>query len=203
MFVKICGLTSVDETSFINEYKPDYVGMVLFFEKSKRNIDVAKAKDIMKELDPSIKKVAVTVSPDATQVMAICLAGFDVIQIHGQINEGVMDVLSIPMWKAFNVSDMPEYDLLAENDKITGFVFDAAEPGSGKGFDYDLLSSIRRIPGKLFILAGGLNAENIESAVEGVQPDLVDVSSSVEYKDRLGKDPKLVGEFVQAVRNLK
>lgn len=38
--IKICGIKYDEDIGIINELKPDYAGMVLFFEKSKRNIAI-------------------------------------------------------------------------------------------------------------------------------------------------------------------
>lgn len=71
MIVKICGITDVEETEYLNENNVDMVGMVLYFPKSKRNITLEKAKEIMASLNENIKKVAVVVSPSIEQVKAL------------------------------------------------------------------------------------------------------------------------------------
>ena len=43
MIVKICGITTTNEAEYLNKVKIDLAGMVLFFEKSKRNITIDKA----------------------------------------------------------------------------------------------------------------------------------------------------------------
>jgi len=85
--IKICGLTSPAEARYLNENHVDFAGMVLFFPKSKRNISIEQAKDIMAALDASIKRVAVVVSPSIEQIRQIEAAGFDYVQIHGEIPE--------------------------------------------------------------------------------------------------------------------
>ena len=85
--IKICGLTSPAEARYLNENHVDFAGMVLFFPKSKRNISIEQAKEIMAALDASIKRVAVVVSPTIEQVRQIEAAGFDYVQIHGEIPE--------------------------------------------------------------------------------------------------------------------
>lgn len=82
--IKICGLTSSAEARYLNENHVDFAGMVLFFPKSKRNISIEQAKEIMAALDASIKRVAVVVSPSIEQVRQIEAAGFDYVQIHGK-----------------------------------------------------------------------------------------------------------------------
>lgn len=198
--IKVCGLTEVREAEYLNRLKIDFAGFVLFFPKSKRNISIEKAEEIMKHLDKNIKKTAVVVSPATEQIIDICNSGFDYIQIHGKIEEEVLKMAQIPVLKAFNVDDMDEFKMYSSNEKIAGYLFDAAEPGSGITFDWDILSQIER-DGKLFILAGGLNPDNVRKAVAAVNPDMVDVSSGVENDDGFGKDILKIEKFVKQIRN--
>lgn len=198
--IKVCGLTEVREAEYLNRLKIDFAGFVLFFPKSKRNISIEKAEEIMKHLDKNIKKTAVVVSPAKEQIIDVCNSGFDYIQIHGKIEEEVLKMAQIPVLKAFNVDDMDEFKMYSSNEKIAGYVFDAAEPGSGRTFDWDILSQIER-DGKLFILAGGLNPDNVRKAVAAVNPDMVDVSSGVENDDGFGKDILKIEKFVKQIRN--
>ena len=87
-------------------------------------------------------------------------------------------------------------------DGISGILLDAPEYGSGKTFswqDFPMKKrrewQERRIP---FILAGGLSSENVEEGIRLFEPDVVDVSSSVEGEH--GKDHKKVEAFVRKVR---
>lgn len=197
--VKICGLTSPAEARYLNENHVDFAGMVLFFPKSKRNISIEQAKEIMVALDASIKRVAVVVSPSIEQVRQIEAAGFDYIQIHGEI-PGTEAAIAIPILKAFNVSDMNSYEKCHNDSRIAGYVFDAIEPGSGKTFDWRLVDNIPRDE-KLLLLAGGLNPDNVRMAIEAVHPDGVDVSSGVENDDGAGKNPEKIHNFVVAVKS--
>ena len=62
MIVKICGITDVEETEYLNENNVDMAGMVLYFPKSKRNITLEKAKEIMEDNpDLFIKAIAAMV----------------------------------------------------------------------------------------------------------------------------------------------
>ncbi len=205
MKIKICGLVSCDDAKIVNEAEADFAGMVLFYEKSKRNIDIEKAKEIIAALEPAVKAVAVVVSPDIEEAKAICAAGFNYIQIHGRLDEETLDAITIPIIKAFNVADLKdlsEFDKYAEDDKVVGFVLDAALPGSGQQFDYSTVENLDR-HGKMLILAGGLNSSNVLEAIAHVKPDGVDTSSGVEYEDgRSGKDRLKVLSFVHTVRGI-
>ena len=194
--VKVCGLTDTVEADYLNKNKVDFAGFVLFFPKSKRNISIEKAEQIMAELDENIKKVAVIVSPDESEIQQINGSGFDYVQIHGEIKDRLLEQISKPVFKAFNIKDIKNIHKYQNNAKIVGYVFDAAVPGSGKVFDWSILNDIKR-DAKTFILAGGLNDSNVREAVKLVNPDVVDVSSGVEYDSGSGKDPEKIKQFIR------
>lgn len=196
VLVKVCGLTDTVEADYLNKNKVDFAGFVLFFPKSKRNISIEKAEQIMAELDENIKKVAVIVSPDESEIQQINGSGFDYVQIHGEIKDRLLEQISKPVFKAFNIKDIKNIHKYQNNAKIVGYVFDAAAPGSGKVFDWSILNDIKR-DAKTFILAGGLNDSNVREAVKLVNPDVVDVSSGVEYDSGRGKDPEKIKQFIK------
>lgn len=225
--IKICGFTEVSEVGFLADARRmfkvagdrkdqngcvRYAGIVMFCEKSKRNVTPEKAAKIIRAIRKLeeegifISITAVTVSPDIKQVSIIEELGFDIIQIHGELKKEVLDALSIPVFRAYNIESGDEFReeiLNTENGrKISGIVLDAKEPGSGSSFDWNLAGKFDR-KGKLLILAGGLNETNVSEAVRIVRPDVVDVSTGVEYKDgtRPGKDPERIREFTDAVIN--
>ena len=94
--VKICGITGEQEIEWLNEYKPDFAGFVLFFPKSRRNIELEKAAESdRRSLPPDIATVAVAVKPTAEQAKAIKGAGFDYIQIHGEVPDEVLQAADL------------------------------------------------------------------------------------------------------------
>lgn len=200
MKIKICGITAVEEALWLNEIGVDYAGFVLFFEKSKRNIEVEKAREILSALDDSIIPVAVTVQPTRSQIREIEAAGFGVIQIHGEIPQGDLAAIQIPIWKAFNVKDMSYFQQYEAMDNVEGYVFDAQTPGSGKRFDWSLLETLPKTR-KQILLAGGLTPDNVAEAVRvmGDRIDGVDTSSGVEKDTGAGKDREKIECFVKAL----
>ncbi|MDD6483389.1 MAG: phosphoribosylanthranilate isomerase [Clostridiales bacterium] len=198
MKIKICGLTKPEEARYLNENKVDFAGVVMFFPKSRRNTEPDMAKQILCALSPQIKKTAVVVSPTPEQIGIIAGCGFDYIQIHSTLSKEVLDASPLPILKAFNISDMEQYEYFHSADKIHGYVFDSPKPGSGKTFDWNLVRSLPR-DDKLFFLAGGLDPENVKDAIRALKPDGVDISSGVEYKNG-GKDPRKIELFVKNVR---
>lgn len=212
ILVKICGLTRVEEAAYVNQYHADLAGMVLFFPQSSRNLTISQAEAVMHALNPIIQKVAVVVSPNFEQIRQIEAAGFDYIQIHGELSSDIISAVHLPILKAYNVTDMKQYEKYQQYPQIVGYVLDAQEPGSGKTFDWKLAEQIPR-DGKLLFLAGGLNPENVKQAIVQVHPDGVDVSSGVEYDHSVngsisgrvlsnpGKDPIKIKRFIENVRS--
>lgn len=191
--IKICGFTKVEEIAYIESLPVDFMGMVLFFPKSKRNISIEQAKKIIEAAPEEIHKVAVVVSPTLEQVREIERAGFDFIQIHGTMAEDLWENIHLPVIRAYN----GETGAVEENDQIFAYLLDAASPGSGKVWDWKAVSSFDA-KGKNIFLAGGLTPENVAEAMQTVHPYGVDVSSGVERTEG-GKDQEKISKFVKEV----
>lgn len=202
--IKICGMTNIHDIECVNDNDVDFAGFVMFFPKSKRNIHPSTAIELLKYLKTSIKSVAVVVSPTVEQIEIIQdYCKFDYVQIHGVLEDDVIRAAKIPILRAFNVSNMDEFDKYRSCDKIVGYVFDAAEPGSGRVFDWSLVKNVNCPGNKILLLAGGLNSENVGDAIKYLHPYGVDVSSGVEKNCGVGKDSYKVSEFVRNVRAIE
>lgn len=222
--IKICGMTCEADIEAVNTYLPDYIGFVLFFPKSKRNISIEQAKHLLKKVDKKIQTVAVVVSPTTEQVRQIEEVGFDYIQIHGTVTGEVYEQCTLPVLRAFNVSDLDKLEEYEAKEKIKGYVFDSKTPGSGKTFDWNLLNDIRkrqRIVAsdkdvsnigtknkdtkKMIFLAGGIDEMNVKRAIAEVTPDVIDLSSAVEKTSAdgtfRGKDPEKIKAIVTIVHD--
>ncbi|MBR1724873.1 MAG: phosphoribosylanthranilate isomerase [Ruminococcus sp.] len=197
--VKLCGMTTPEDIGLVNRLRPEYAGFVLFFPKSRRNLGLAKAVELKAQLH-GVKAVAVTVSPTPEQAEDICSAGFDYIQIHGELYEETYSKCTIPIIRAFNDFQIGELARCDRLENVTAYLFDAAEPGSGKIFDWDKLAKLPRGGRRLF-LAGGLTPENVAHAIATVRPDCVDVSSGIERPEG-GKDAAKAEEFVKNARSV-
>lgn len=197
--IKICGITNESETEVLNRMQVDYAGFV-FFEKSKRNVSIERAKEIKKSLNPSIQTVAVTVNPAPDLIEKIVEAGFDILQIHKM--KEFPENLKIPVWVAYQVRSREDAGAIKVPDGASGILLDAPEYGSGRTFSWKDFPMEKRREWQErktpFILAGGLSYENVEEGIRLFKPDVVDVSSSVEGEH--GKDNKKVEAFVRKVR---
>ncbi len=201
--IKICGITRIEEAAALNEIKAAYAGFV-FWEGSRRKISFCQAEEIRKHLDGRVKRVAVTVSPELELLRNIEQAEFDIIQIHGSLQDEILDKSRTPIWQACNIEKPEDLKKLRCHENITGYVLDAGTAGSGRTFDWTgskaAVEQARALcfEDKIFILAGGLDSKNVVEAVRLFSPDVVDVSSGVEGEK--GKERGMILEFAEKVR---
>lgn len=197
--IKLCGLTREEDIKKANELKPEYIGFV-FYDKSRRNVTKAQAKKLKSILNPEIKAVGVFVDAPTSEVEELFEENIiDVAQLHGNEDEDYIKELMdnhIPVIKTFKANS-PEELIKAEKSSADMIMFDA---GNGEGNvinDLQILTYIDRP----FILAGGLNQENVAAAIDKVKPFGVDVSTGIET-DKV-KDANKMKKFVEAVREEK
>lgn len=196
--IKICGMTCHGDIELVNSLGVDMAGFVMFFPKSRRSLSLERAAELAAGLR-SVRSAAVTVSPTAEQAQIIERAGFDFLQVHGELYEETYNSTGLPIIRAFNDFDIEELKRCSRLERVKAFLFDAAEPGSGRRCDWNKLSGLP-LGGRELILAGGLTPDNVSEAIARVRPHMVDVSSGVERPGG-GKDPLLARRFVEAVRN--
>ena len=201
MKIKLCGMFRDCDIDYANEAKPDYVGFILGFPKSLRNIDAETARRLRSRLDTGIKAVGVFVnSPETTCAEYANCGIIDVIQLHGDEDADFIrrlrELTSAPIIKAAKIRT-PE-DIGRVQALGADYVLLDNGTGTGEMFDHSLLDGAEiRQP---FFLAGGLTPENLRQAAESVRPYCVDLSSGVET-DRL-KDREKMLEAVRVIREL-
>jgi phosphoribosylanthranilate isomerase len=176
--IKICGLSRQQDIEYANRVHPDYIGFV-FYEKSRRRIDRAKAVELKKNLLPEILAVGVFVDAPCEEIIGLLEDGvIDIAQLHGEESEEdiryIQAVTHKPVIKAVKVRD--RYDVEAWLDSAADDLLFDSGMGSGVAFDWSLMDGVERD----FFLAGGLHEGNLAQALERLAPYAVDLSSGVE-----------------------
>lgn len=203
--IKLCGLSRNCDIDYVNEALPDYIGFV-FYEKSIRYVTPGKAYDLKCRLSDKIKAVGLFVDASQEDIVSLADKGIiDMIQLHGcedaEFINRLKDKISVPIMKAVRVKDRRDVEKASEIN-ADYLLFDAycrnMAGGTGKMFNWDLLKNTTI--NKPFFLAGGLNRENIETAVKTVNPYAVDISSGIETNGV--KDRDKIIEIVRRVRNV-
>lgn len=202
--IKICGITRAADAVAAVEAGAHAVGF-MFFEGSRRNVSIDTAKEIIRDLPPFVSKVGVFVNATREDVVkTIEKTGIDTLQFHGEEPPEACRGFGLKTIKAFRVQGkdmlalMPRYDVDAW--LLDSFVA-GARGGTGVSFNWDLAVHARSL-GTPIMLAGGLNPENVERAIQHVQPYGVDVSSGVESAPGK-KDSALIAAFIENARNAK
>lgn len=203
MLVKICGITQIEEIEELNKLKPDYVGFV--FAKSKRKVDKDCVKILISKLDKDIKSVGVFRNNKFNEILNILdEIRLDVIQLHGDEDEDFIyklkEKVNCEIWKALSVQSYKDL-LKAYEYPVDTILLDGSSPGSGKVFPWKVLeeSSIN----KNILLAGGINEDNVISAINKIRPYGIDVSSGVESINQNGqrlKDKVKMERLIKKVR---
>ena len=94
------------------------------------------------------------VSPTKEQVEAVVDAGFSAIQIHGKVEDSIITSCQIPVFKAFNVSDMDAFSHYEQMDEVVGFVMDAQFREAEKHLTGISLKSFLRQRNKYYLPVG-------------------------------------------------
>lgn len=197
MFVKICGVTTEEDALFAVAMGADAIGFV--FAPSLRQVSPAAVAHITRRLPAHVLTVGVFRDDLPERVIDVVgRAGLKAAQLHGseRPEEVAQVVASVGcVIKAFSANGRLRED--SRGYEVDFVLVDSPEPGSGELFDWRLAEGLPR--SRNVILAGGLTAENVASAIERLHPYGVDVSSGVESRPG-HKDPRKVRAFIQAAK---
>ena len=190
--VKICGLSTKGAVEVAVSAGADYIGFV--FAPSKRQVTLDQATELAKLIPSHIQKVGVFVSPSQSELLeAIDKVGLDLVQIHGQVADNLFEDLPCASIQAVQVDG----DGHVPNSQADYLLFDAPVAGSGRTFDWGQLDTTDL--SQPFFIAGGLNEDNVEEAIQHFTPFAVDVSSGVESNGQ--KDHEKIRRFIERVKN--
>ena len=198
--VKICGITRLQDALLAESLGVDALGFV-FVPASKRYITPTAAFAIASDLGAFTQVVGLFLdAPEFEVERVLALMPQLLPQFHGQESGEYCDSFNRPYIKALGVgSSMPAPDELSTYKNARGFLFDSNEPGAlgGTGHAFDWTRLDKSI-GRPLILAGGLQVDNIKTAINKVKPYAVDVSSGVESAKGI-KDADAMQQFMLGV----
>jgi phosphoribosylanthranilate isomerase len=179
--VKICGITRQTDALFCADRGAAALGFI-FYEKSPRYIDPAKAARIIASLPPFVTPVGVFVNQGRRVIDAIVRqTGIRLIQLSGDESPEDCRGYPIPTIKAFRVRPGQSLRPLLKY-RVAAALLDGAGDGlyggSGRLADFKVALAMKKH--FLLILAGGLTPRNVVHAVRAVEPHAIDVCSGVE-----------------------
>jgi phosphoribosylanthranilate isomerase len=217
-WIKICGMTNLEDATVAVEAGADAVGFV-FHPESPRNVSPKVVGEIVSRLPPAIEKVGIFVGDSVGGIAAkrriAYEAGLTAIQPYSPpslrtLREWIsLDRKLFIAWPAACVlkGRIGGFKWRSEaKGKVSAILLDSGTSkqagGTGKLFDWTRAKTVvSAIQGFEFVVAGGLSAENVGEAIETLNPWGVDVVSGVEARPGK-KDPEKVRAFVKAVREI-
>jgi phosphoribosylanthranilate isomerase len=194
VYVKICGLSEPEHVAAAVEAGADAIGFVL--TASPRRVSPERAAELAALVPEHVLTVGVFRGEDPVAVRAAALAaGVRGIQLHGKHPHGdftALKDLDRTLVRAVDASA----DLRCGAFDESLLIVDAPRPGSGEPWDW---AAVRGRPTGRWLLAGGLDPDNVAEAVAAAGPWGVDVSSGVETAPGV-KDSALIARFLTAAR---
>lgn len=211
MWIKICGMTTSEAVEAALAARVDAIGFV--FAESKRRVTPARAAELARPARGRVKCVAVTKHPTQRDIDEILsafepdilqtdLADLQMLQlrpativlpvVRGRVAAGTR--AAAPDGATRSYTDVAH----ATTSLPARILFEGPVSGTGIPADWSLAQELARKAE--LILAGGLNPDNVATAIAEVQPFGVDVSSGVEHTPGI-KSPDAITRFVRSARS--
>ncbi|HIO38443.1 MAG TPA: phosphoribosylanthranilate isomerase [Rhodospirillales bacterium] len=209
--VKICGLDRPETVDGAVNAGAEMLGFV-FYPPYPRNLSASAASRLTNRVPASVKRVGLFVDPTDEMITTVLNQNvLDLIQLHGnEPPERVTEIkgfTSLEVIKVLKISDFYDLRYVSIYQGVADWLmFDALAPKDMKGalpggnalsFDWNILARAN-IPTP-WILAGGLNLENVKEAMSTSGAKVVDVSSGVEKLPGV-KCVEKIKSFIRAVK---
>ena len=194
--IKICGLTRAEDVDCALAHGADLLGFI-HVPSSRRHLELLELKTLLARVSGRASTVIVVqnTAPGQLDLLRETL-DFDYFQFHG--SESPEDVRRWRGYKVIHVRDRAPDPAMIEtygSPFLLDTVIGNRQGGTGLAFDWSILAGLRGD----YLVAGGLNPENVSELVRRYRPWGVDVSSGVESKPGK-KDHRKVKEFINKVR---
>lgn len=208
LFVKICGITRPDQAEAIAALGVSALGFIAV-PNTPRYLSLSAMADWVGSLPSSVEKVGVFLDQDPDTIATwVETAGLTAVQLHGQESPQDCQRLGellpgIPRIKALRIRHLADLQVASlYTDCVEALLLDAYHPqqagGTGQTLNWqELAHASLPLP---WLLAGGLNPDNIEQALSHVTPNGIDLSSGVEVKPG-EKDLRKVERLLQQLRS--
>jgi phosphoribosylanthranilate isomerase len=199
--VKICGLMSAQDIMAASD--ADYLGFVIG-TGTRRSQEPDRARDLM-ALSPVPTVMVTTITDPLSIANLVERVRPSAVQLCGHLDREMVEKVRAEapceVWTVLHVDGgrtRVDRSLVSLSDRV---IIDTASPqggGSGQGHDLDISARLVKDIGPLTGLAGGLDPQNVASAIQWVRPGLVDVSTGVETAG--SKDPEKIRDFIMETR---
>lgn len=188
MMVKICGITNREDAQAAVEAGASAIGFN-FYRQSPRYISHTGAAMIGEKIPAKVWKVGVFVDEPAESIARIMIdAGLDIAQLHG-----ISEARGVRVWRAVPAGKQFQWQISNDVEAILIDTPSDGIGGSGETWDWAQVPHLKQ----KIIIAGGLDADNVRTAIEQARPWGVDACSRIEKAPGL-KDHEKMRKFIQA-----
>ena len=209
--IKICGLTSEEQALQVAKLGAHAIG-IISVEDSPRYVPAEIKKKIFKTLEsfhPKIHRVSVVQNCPIDLIIKNFLGNPSetIIQLHGdedidyckKIREKIPN---IGLWKAFRIKTEKDLDMIQPFENFVDAILldswsEETYGGSGKKIKSMYLKNLKF--SKPWWLAGGISIEWVDEILNEIEPDGLDISSSIEVSPGL-KDIKKTGTLIKSIK---
>lgn len=193
--VKFCGMTRADDARAAADLGVDAVGLV-FVPGSRRTVSTERAAEVCAALPPLVAAVGLFLDPVAGDVERVLeRVPLNWLQFHGSESPAFCAAFGRPFIKALPMGS-PDRVHYRDWEDAGALLLDGhaagAMGGAGAAFDWDAVA----LPDRPWILAGGLDPDNVADAVRRLRPAAVDVSSGIERRPGV-KSATLMNRFME------
>ena len=213
MMIKICGITRTEDAILAVEEGASMIGFV--FAESPRRISPGRAVDILEELErrslrTKVRVAGVFVNEEPSVIEEIhSIGAIDVAQIHGDESAAFCNALHVPWYRGLRVNERFSADEFCETvhalscaEILVDAKVEGLYGGSGHRVPVETAAVCRDIvrgEKKLFYLAGGVTPCNVRDIIRDLNPDGIDLSSSLE-EARGKKSHEKIKELFRSIR---
>jgi len=201
MKLKICGIRDLNILQYACEAGVDFVGFIMAndsprkisndFLESLETFDFKETSPVFVFVNPSVEEVKKIITKIENPIL----------QFHGDEGDNFCQQFNQIFWKTIRIKNSQSLDVINDFPTANALLLETfsndAYGGTGKVFDWSVLENIS-LQNK-FILAGGINSENLEDAIS-LNPWCIDVNSGVESSLAL-KDKTLIDQVIKIFKN--
>jgi phosphoribosylanthranilate isomerase len=213
VFVKICGLTNIDDTKAAIEAGADGVGFLVDIPQAKpeKQASADVVADIVKKVPKQIITFALTTSTDIKHIAEICnKTNVSAVQLYHEFEPKQLLELrkALPKTRIIMSFGVTDLSMVAKAQSYEPFIdyilldsMTKTQVGStGKTHDWKISAQVVSSCKKQVMLAGGLDASNVAAAIKEVKPWGVDADTRLESEPGK-KDINKVRAFVREAKH--
>ena len=203
MIVKVCGVRTPEVAEAAIDAGADWIGL-MFVPASPRWADDETALAVMRAVAGRADLVGVFIEPSVSACDdAASRYRLGAVQVHGRLDASLVTAAAVPVIPVINVSSRQSASTLEWPPDalmmLDGMPNIGGLPGgTGHRVPFEWAADVARH--RRVLLAGGLGADDVATAIATVHPAGVDASSRLERTPG-EKDPALVRDFVVAARS--